>query len=93
MKACLVAFHYPRPSHREEFIGRVHRVAEVFRDSPGCLSAECWVNEDAVVSTVRCESAEALDSALSAVMAKAEADIVFDEREARPREVFQLMSP
>ncbi|MCA6091134.1 antibiotic biosynthesis monooxygenase [Streptomyces sp. SCA3-4] len=93
MKTCLVAFHYPHASHREEFIARVRRVAEIFRRTPGCLSADCWVTDEAVASTVHMDSAEALDAALATVMATAGADIVFDDRETRPREIHRLTAP
>ncbi|MEU1356297.1 hypothetical protein ABZ410_20660 [Streptomyces cinnamoneus] len=39
------------------------------------------------------ESAEVLDSALATVMATAGADIVFDDRETRPREIHRLTAP
>ncbi|ASU85382.1 hypothetical protein CDO52_23590 [Nocardiopsis gilva YIM 90087] len=91
MKVAMVASHYPHASYRDEFIARVQQVAEVFRQAPGCLSAECWVSADgeAVVSTVQWESEEARDASFAAVMA-AGLDLDHDERESRPREIIQL---
>ena len=89
-----VAIHYPRIAHREEFISRVQQAAEVMRPTPGCLSAECWVTVagDAVVSTAQWESEEAMGSSF-AVARAAGVDFDYDEREARPREIFRLVQP
>ena len=46
MKVGLVGTHYPRPEHRDEFISRVHQVAEVLAATPGCLEVDCWLSED-----------------------------------------------
>ena len=61
MKVGLVGIHYPRPEHRDEFISRVHQVAEVLAATPGCLEVDCWLSEDnqAVVSTGQWESEQA----------------------------------
>ncbi|GAA2901280.1 antibiotic biosynthesis monooxygenase family protein [Nonomuraea rubra] len=91
MKVAMVAHHYPRAEHREEFVARVHRVAEVFRGTPGCLSAEAWLAGEAVVSIVRWESQEASAASLVAAQGAAGVDIAFDERESRPREIVQLV--
>ncbi|GAA3042097.1 antibiotic biosynthesis monooxygenase family protein [Streptosporangium longisporum] len=95
MKVAMLANHYPHAAHRDAFIARVHRVAEEFRRGPGCLSAECWLTDDAdgaVVSFVRWESEEAFAASLTAVQA-AELDIAYDERESRPREIVRLEEP
>ncbi|MFE3452225.1 antibiotic biosynthesis monooxygenase [Nonomuraea sp. NPDC059194] len=94
MKVGMVASHYPHAAHREEFIARVHQVAEVFRRTPGCLSADYWLSADgeAVISTVQWESEEASAASLAAVMAAPEVDLAFDERESRPREIVRLVS-
>ncbi|GAA3262378.1 putative quinol monooxygenase [Nonomuraea helvata] len=91
MKIGMVASHYPHAAHREEFIARVHRVAEEFRRTPGCLSAECWLSDDAVISIVQWESENALTASLATVQA-AGLDLAYDEREARPREIVRLMA-
>jgi len=94
MKIGFVAIHYPHLVHREEFIARVQQAAEVMRQTPGCLAADCWVTVagDAVVSTVQWESEEA--RALSFANAKAAGvDFDYDERESRPREILRLVSP
>ncbi|BAU83981.1 hypothetical protein SLA_3067 [Streptomyces laurentii] len=93
MKVGMVAHHYPHPSHREEFVARVRRVAEVFRQAPGCLAADCWLSADgeAVVSTVQWESEEARDASLVSLGA-AGVDVEFDEREVRPREIVPLVA-
>ncbi|WP_137993171.1 putative quinol monooxygenase [Streptomyces vilmorinianum] len=89
-KVGMVAHHYPHAAHREEFIARVHQVAEEFRRTPGCLSAECWTAGDAVVSIVRWESEGARDASLAAVMG-AGLDLAYDDRESRPREILGLV--
>lgn len=93
MKVGLVALHYPHPEHWDEMTSRVHRAAEVMAATPGCLAADCWVSEDnqAVVTTGQWESEQALMAGFSAVRT-AGADIDYDERESRPREVFKLVS-
>jgi quinol monooxygenase YgiN len=90
----MVALHYPEPTHFDEFVNRVHRFADAFRSTPGCLSAECWVTGDgeAVVSTVQWESEEARAASLAAVMKGAAVEIAFDERERRPRQILTLHS-
>ncbi|WP_432144454.1 antibiotic biosynthesis monooxygenase family protein [Streptomyces sp. bgisy084] len=89
MKVAMVAHHYPHAAHRAEFITRVQQVAEAFRGTPGCLSAECWESADAVVSTVQWESEEASQTSFATVMS-AGLDLDFDERESRPREIVRL---
>ncbi|ACZ91699.1 antibiotic biosynthesis monooxygenase family protein [Streptosporangium roseum] len=89
MKVGMIAHHYPHASHRKEFVARVHQVAEVFRSTPGCLSAECWQTDDAVTSIVQWESEEAFAASLVAVQA-AGLDLAYDEREVRPREIIRL---
>jgi quinol monooxygenase YgiN len=93
MMVGLVAVHYPRPGHWNEMISRVRRAAEVMAATPGCLAAECWVSEDgqAVVTTGRWESEQALTAGFSAVRA-AGVDFDYDKRESRPREVLKLVS-
>lgn len=91
MKVGMVASHYPHAAHREEFISRVHQVAEEFRRHPGCLSADCWVSADAVISIVQWESEDAFAASLAAVQA-AGLDLAYDERESRPREIVQLVA-
>jgi heme-degrading monooxygenase HmoA len=91
MRVGLVAFHYPKPEHRDELIERVRRAAEVMAAVPGCLTADCWLEEGtgAVVTTGIWASRDALAAGFDAVAA-AGVDIDYDEREARPREVFTL---
>jgi quinol monooxygenase YgiN len=93
MTVGFVGIHYPHASHYAEFVSRVQRVAEVMRSTPGCLAADCWVTAtgEAVVSIVQWESEAAQASSLATVMA-ADVDVDFDEREARPREIIQLVS-
>lgn len=90
----LVAIHYPRAAHFDEFVARVQRAADAMRPTPGCLTAECWVTtaRDAVVSIVQWDTEAAQASSFAAAKA-AGVDFTFDEREARPREVLQLSSP
>lgn len=91
MKVGMVGDHYPHVEHREEFIARVQRVAEAFRQTPGCLSADCWVTDDgAVVSTVQWESEDAYQASFAAIM-ESGLDLDYDERESRPREIRQLL--
>jgi heme-degrading monooxygenase HmoA len=85
----LVAFHYPKPEYRDELVQRVRRAAEVMATVPGCLDVGCWHEEatGAVVTTGKWESKDALRAGFAAVAA---ADVDYDERESRPREVFNL---
>ncbi|MFI7002278.1 antibiotic biosynthesis monooxygenase family protein [Nocardia sp. NPDC050175] len=93
MTVGFVAFHYPRPSHFDEFVGRVRKVRDVLSSAPGCLSVECWISADgeAVVSTGQWESDEAFAASFAAV-ATADVDVTFDERECRPRQIVKLSS-
>lgn len=91
MKVGMIANHYPHAEYREEFIARVHRVAEEFRRTPGCLSADCWVSGEAVVSIVQWESDDAFAASFAHVKA-ARLDLEHDERESRPREIHRLVA-
>lgn len=53
------------------FTGRVHKACEFVRSRPACLTAECWATADgeAVVTTGRFESEEALKAAIAAAHA------------------------
>jgi quinol monooxygenase YgiN len=86
-----IAAHYPQPTQVDEFVARVHKVAEFLRSTPGCLSAEYWVTADgdAVVSMAQWDSDEAFAVSFAAIR-DADVDVVFDERECRPRQVFKL---
>jgi len=94
MTVGFVAFHYPQPQHFEEFIGRVRQVAGILREQPGCLSARPWVtaDDDAVVSSVEFESPDAFAAAFAATREQIASLTVFDERERKPRQVFNLES-
>lgn len=91
-----IAFHYPHPSHRDEMIDRVEHAVAVINAQPGCLGAECWLTDtsdgEAVVSSARWESAAARDAAFAAAR-DAGADFRFDEREVRPRLIWDLTTP
>jgi hypothetical protein len=91
MSVAIVAFHYPRPEHRAELVARVRQAAEVMRSVPGCLAADCWENSQtgAVVTTGVREDADARQAAFRSVAA-AGVDFEYDEREARPRDVYSL---
>ena len=88
----LVAVHYPRPEYRDEMIQRVRRAAEVMAAAARCLDVACWRDEAAgtVVTTGRWESEDARWAGFAAVAA-AGVDFDYDEREQRPREVFNLV--
>ena len=93
MRFGLVAFHYPRPEYRDEMIQRIHDAAEVMAKVPGCIEAGCWLDETtgAVVATGKWESKQARIAAFRAVVA-AKVDFDYDDRESRPRQVFNLSS-
>lgn len=88
----MVAIHYPQEVHREEFLSRVQRAAQVIGSAPGCLSADCWLGAaGAVVSTAQWETAEAMKASFRAAEL-AGVDFTFDDREARPREIHHLLA-
>lgn len=87
----IVAFHYPKDEYREELIQRVGQAAEVMATVPGCIEALCW-REDAtgaIVATGKWETQEDCMASFRAV-AEANVDFDYDERESRPRKVFNL---
>jgi quinol monooxygenase YgiN len=88
----IVAFHYPRPEFADELVERVRHAAELMRAVDGCLDAACWRDESsgAVVSTGTFVSREAWHAALAAAAA---ADVAYDEREERERDVYTLVEP
>jgi heme-degrading monooxygenase HmoA len=91
MQVGLVAFHYPRPAYRAQMISRVQRAAEFIEATPGCLGVDCWLTEDgtAIVTTGKWESEQTFAAGFAAARA-AGVDFTYDEREARPREIFRL---
>ncbi len=93
MSVGLVAFHYPKPEHRDEMIRRVRQAAEVMATVPGCLDVGCWQDETAgaIVTTGKWESEDARMATFAAVAA-ANVDFDYDDRESRPRDVFNLSS-
>ena len=93
MTVGFVAIHYPQASQYDDFVSRVQRVADVFRSTPGCLAADCWVTtaRDAVISIVQWDTDAAQASSMAAVMA-ADVDVDYDDRESRPRQILQLVS-
>ncbi|MGW4378386.1 antibiotic biosynthesis monooxygenase [Kitasatospora sp. NPDC004531] len=88
-----IAFHYPRPEYVEEFVGRCHLVREVLERQPGFVRAEVWVTLDgeAVVTAGEFGSQQAFRGAFAAVGRECGEAVVFDEREARPRQVHALL--
>lgn len=91
MQVGLVAFHYPRPEYRAQMLSRVRHAAEVIGAMPGCLEADCWLGKDgtAIVTTGKWESEQAFTAGFAAAR-DAGVDFIYDEREARPREIFRL---
>jgi len=88
-----IAFHYPKPEHDAEMVIRLDRAAEFMKRAPGCVDVEVWRERDsgALVTTARYESTDACMAALQAT-AKG-TDIEYDEREARRREIYNLVDP
>jgi heme-degrading monooxygenase HmoA len=91
MQVGLVAFHYPRSEFRGEMMTRIRQAAEVIEAMPGCLGVDCWLGEDgtAIVTTGKWESKQAFIAGFAAAR-DAGVDFTYDEREARPREIFRL---
>lgn len=90
----LVAFHYPKPEHRDELLERMRAAAEVMRAVEGCTDASVWEMREgaALVSTGTFASEEAWTQAVRAVL-EAGVDFEYDERESRPRDVYFLAEP
>lgn len=90
----LVAFHYPKPEHRDELLERMRAAAEVMRAVEGCTDASVWETREgaALVSTGTFASEEAWTQAVRAVL-EAGVDFEYDERESRPRDVYFLAEP
>ncbi len=91
MQVGMVAFHYPRPEYCDQMLGRVQQACGFIERTPGCLAVDCWLTEDgtSIVSTGKWESEEALKAGFAAARAGG-VDFAYDDREARPREVFRL---
>lgn len=90
----LVAFHYPKPEHRDELLERMRAAAEVMRAVEGCTDASVWETREgaALVSTGTFASEEAWTQAVRAVL-EAGVDFEYDERESRPRDLYFLAEP
>jgi quinol monooxygenase YgiN len=90
----LVAFHHPKPEHREELVQRMRAAAEVMRTVEGCSDASVWEAREsaALVSTGTFASEEAWQQAVRAVL-EAGVDFDYDERESRPRDLYILVPP
>ena len=89
----MIAFHYQKKEHRDELLQRLERAAQIMKRAPGFIDVEVWKEQGsgALVTTARFESSDACMTALQ-MTAKA-TDIRFDEREERPREIFNLVEP
>ncbi len=87
----LVAWHYPRPEHRDDMVRRVRDATGIFRLTPGCLDAEVWVDDDsgAIVVTARFFTDDTIRRAFAAIDAS-DVDYDFDDRELLPREIVRL---
>jgi quinol monooxygenase YgiN len=90
----LVAFHHPKPEHREELVQRMRAAAEVMRTVEGCSDASVWEAREsaALVSTGTFASEQAWQQAVRAVL-EAGVDFDYDERESRPRDLYILVPP
>lgn len=88
----IVAVHYPRTGEQADVLALVRAAAEVMRATPGCVSADCWINpaDGSVVTTGRWDSEAALQASFAAVAA---AGIAFEDtsHEQRPRSVMRLV--
>jgi quinol monooxygenase YgiN len=92
MTVGLVAIHYPATGHAAEMVDRVGAAARVLVATAGCLEASCWRESNGAVVTIgKWESEGALEAGFAAVAA-AGVDFDYDEREARPREIFRIVS-
>jgi Antibiotic biosynthesis monooxygenase len=89
---CVLASHYPKPEHQAEMIERIGRAVEVLATCPGFVAADCWVEEDgdAVVAIGVFDSKTQWLDAMR-VVAAADIDFDFDERERAPRQVRLLV--
>lgn len=90
----VVAFHYPKPEHRDELVRRLAAAAEVMATTEGCVDVAYWEERETgvLVSTGTFTSDDAWSRAVEAVLA-ANVDFAYDEREARPRDVYFLVEP
>jgi hypothetical protein len=72
-------------------LNRVQQATEFIGATPGCLAIDCWLTEDgtAIVSTGKWKSEQALHAGFAAARAGG-VDFTYDDREARPREIFRL---
>ena len=86
MSVCMIAFHYPQPALFDDFVTRVERVAQAFRSSGRCVSAQCWAtcDRDAVVSIVTWESDQARTSSMAALQ-RADVDVASIVRQLRTK--------
>ena len=94
MAFAVVAFHYPKPEHRQELIRRLAAAVEVMATAEGCVDVAYWAEREsgALVATATFTSEDGWSRALEAVLA-AEVDFAYDERESQPRDVYFLVEP
>jgi hypothetical protein len=86
----VIAFHYPKPEHRDEMVERVKRAAAVIAGCSGFVAADCWLADDGDV-IVAVGAFELKEQWLKAMQVVAAADVDFDERECEPRRVHLLV--
>lgn len=91
MTFTFMAFHYPRPEHREDLLRGMAAFGAVLGTLPGLIEAGAWEEEgrSRIVAISRWESRAAFEAA-GPVMAAALADTPFDEWEEREAELFYL---
>lgn len=82
----VLAFHYPKPGHRQEMIEGIKRAAEVRAGCAGFLAADWWLDEDGE-GVVTIGTFDSKEQWLAATQVVAGADVAFDydEREREPR--------
>jgi quinol monooxygenase YgiN len=90
----VVSLHYPKPEHRDELVRRLAAAADVMAATEGCVDVAYWEEREtrALVSTGTFTSEDAWNRAVQAVLA-AKVDFAYDQREARPRDVYFLVQP
>jgi hypothetical protein len=91
MSFTFMAFHHPRPEHREDLLRGMAEFSAVLGSLPGLIEAGAWEQggDPRIVAISRWESRAAFETAWP-VMAAALADTPFDVWEEREAELFLL---
>jgi precorrin-6B methylase 1 len=90
MSYLYLAFHYPKPEHRNDLLVAMHKLDLAMHGTPGLLHIGAWSEESGsrIIAISIWDSPSSFQAALLKI-GTAVAGVPFNEWEARPRELIR----